>query len=255
MHRLKGGWLSLALVAALAGCGSDGSGPTALASSGDAAQASVAGAPVDGDPDLTLIADLPTPSSGAGAVEDVVINGDILEVDVFGVEKLNRTVQVDTAGRITLALIGDVQATGKTVQALQREIAARYGKTYLNSPSVILQLKDSPARRVILDGQWARAGVYPVNNRSTLLEAIAQGGGLNEIGDPTKVFVYRAVDNKRYVANYNVTDIRNGRRKDPRIYGGDTIVAFSSGTRVAWGNLKDVMGVGRTVVSGSVPIK
>ncbi len=245
----------LALGLLLAGCGSDGSGPTAIAGATDVREAGVAGVPVDGDPDLTLVAELPVPASSGGGIEDVVIKGDILQVEIFGVDKLNRTVQVDTSGRITLALIGDVQAAGKSVRALQKEISDRYGKSYLNSPSVILELKDSPARRVVMDGQWARPGAIPVSNRSTLQEVIAQASGLTEIGDPTKVFVFRTVDAKRYVANYNVTDIRNGKRPDPRIYGGDTVVSFSSSTRVAWGNLKDILGFGRSVAPVSPVIR
>jgi polysaccharide export outer membrane protein len=244
-----------ALIVALGGCGSDGSGPTAVVSASGATQANQFGVPTEGDPDLTLVADLPAPVSSLGGVEDVIIRGDILQIEVFGVEKLNRTPQVDAAGRITLPLIGQVSAAGKSVLALQREVTALYEKSYLHSPNIILQVKDSPARSVVLDGQIARSGVYPVTLRTTLLESIAQAGGLSDVGDPSKVFVFRTVDGKRYVANYNIVDIRNGKRLNPRVYGGDTIAVFSSGGRVAWQNLKDVLGVGGRFVTGGVAIK
>ena len=57
------------------------------------------------------------------------------------------------------------------------------------------------------------------------------------------MFVYRDINGQKLVANYNVTEIRQGRRQDPRIYGGDVIVVFQSKSKIAMRNLKEALGV------------
>jgi len=134
-------------------------------------------------------------------------------------------------------------------------VAARYGRDFLQAPNIVIQVKESAARRIVMDGQLSRSGVYPVGVGSTLIESIAQAGGFNEIGDPTKVFIYRTVDGRRYVAKYDVTEIRDGKRSDPRVFGGDKVVVFSSNVQVGWRNVKDALGVARNVTTGGIPIK
>lgn len=215
-------------------------------------QASGLTPPPGGDAELQVVADLPTPVSSRGGTEDLIIAGDVIQMEIFGVEKLNRTVQVNTNGAVTLPLIGRVQAAGKTVPAFEAELASLYGRSYLQNPSVTIQIKESAVRRVIVDGEVLRSGVFPVNSRSTLVEALAQAGGFSQVADPTKVYVFRTVDNVRMVANFNVSDIRGGRRSNPAIYGGDVIVVFSSDARVAWQNLKEALGVARSVTGAAL---
>ena len=72
---------------------------------------------------------------------------------------------------------------------------------------------------------------------------MAQAGGLNTIADPTKIYVYRDYKDEKLVANYNVKDIRSGRKPDPAIYGGDVVVVFSSSSKVAMQNLSQILGL------------
>ena len=205
-----------------------------------------------GAQDLKLVAELPPPKASRGGNEDVLLSGDVLQMDVFGMDKLGRTVTIDSAGRIQLPLIGSVVAAGKPLAALEREVTSRYARDYLQSPSVGLQLKESNVRRVVVDGDVQRPGAYPVSSRSTLSEALAQAGGFKDIADPKKVFVYRMLDGTKLVANYDTAAIRAGKRSDPRVYSGDVVYVFSSSARVAWQNVKDVLGVGRLFTPGSV---
>lgn len=200
-------------------------------------------APGAGDETLRVVAELPAPIAVMDGVAQPVAVSDMLEVTVFQVPDLSRTVQVDDAGNISLPLIGAVKAAGKSVQALQRDIEAAYGRNYLQSPSVSVLVKESAARRVTVDGEVRRAGVFPLPTSSSLLDAIALAGGLSQIADPSKVYVFREVGNTKYVANYNVGDIRRGARANPSVHGGDVVVVFASQSRVALQNLKEVLGV------------
>lgn len=239
------GTIALALIGlvgplALGGCTGEGALPDA--------SATVTSSSGGGDADLIVVSELPVPRASSSDQNGLVMVGDVIEVNVYGMDKLSRTVQVDSAGNVSLPLINAVHAANLSLPALERSIAAAYGR-YLQSPSVTLALKDSPARRVTVDGQVGKPGNYPVNDRSTLSEAIADAGGVNNIGDQSKIFVYRMIDGKRYVANYNLASIRANTLAAPRIYGRDTVIVFSSSARVAWQNLKDALGVAGTSLS------
>jgi len=96
---------------------------------------------------------------------------------------------------------------------------------------------------VTVDGEVARAGLYPVTANTSLLDAIALAGGLRDIADQRKVYVFREVGGRKLVANYSIEDVRSGRLANPRIYGGDVVMVFTNENRVALNNLKEALGL------------
>jgi len=224
--------------AAIVGCSSTG-GPAGPDST-DAMQLASTGSSEGG---LRVVRDLPSPGNASGSSDQPLSPGDVLEVDVFQVDNLDRTVQIDSSGRISLPLVGSVTAGGVTLRNLEQEVERAYGAEYLQSPDVTIFVKESAGQRVTVDGEVMKAGIYPVTGDASLLDAVALAGGFQEIADPTKVFVYRDMNGQKLVANYNVTEIRQGRRQDPRIYGGDVIVVFQSKSKIAMRNLKEALGV------------
>nr|WP_306267827.1 polysaccharide biosynthesis/export family protein [Pararhizobium sp. IMCC3301] len=168
---------------------------------------------------------------------------DLLEVDVFEVDELDREVRIDPNGRISLSLIGSVQASKKTISQLETDIERAYGEKYLQNPEVSVFVKESAGQRVTVDGAIQKPGIYPVSSTSSLLQVVAQAGGFKEIADTTKLYVFRDFDGEKLVANYNVKEIRNGKKADPRIFGGDVIVSFSSGSKIAMRGLREALGL------------
>lgn len=193
--------------------------------------------------DLQVVDELPAPLNSDGGRLQFIAQNDILEVDVFGVDELDRTVEVDSTGQISLPLVGQVIAAGKTQRQLEAELRTLYGSRYLESPQISINVKESAGQRVTVEGEVVKAGIYPISSRATLLRSIAQAQGFSKIANPSKVYVFRKRGAQNYVANYDVDAIRGGRRSDPRIYGGDTIVVFSSSGKVAMENLKSVLGI------------
>ncbi|MBB4004836.1 polysaccharide biosynthesis/export family protein [Aurantimonas endophytica] len=189
------------------------------------------------------MANLPAPVDTRDGADQLISANDVLEVDVFQVDDLDRVVQVDASGQITVPLVGTVTAAGKSVRALEAELERSYGATYLQSPDITVFVKESAGQKVTVDGEVARAGLLPVTAGSTLQQVIAQAGGFRPVADATKVFLFRDYGSERLVMNVNVSDIRAGRASDPRVFGGDTIVVFSSASKVALQNLKEAMGV------------
>ncbi|ESW77275.1 hypothetical protein X772_31460 [Mesorhizobium sp. LSJC280B00] len=230
---------SLAMSACTSTSSTASSSPTAV----DALQLTSSSAPLSGGGALRVVKDLPAPQNTQNGSEQPLSPNDVLDVNVFQVDNLNRTVQVDSGGQISLPLIGTITAAGKTVRQLEQEIETAYGAKYLQSPDVTVFVKESIGQRITVDGEVNKAGIYPVASNSSLIDAIALAGGFNTVGDAKKVYVYRNIGPNTLVANYNVEEIRAGKSRNPRIYGGDKVVVFASKSKIAMNNLKDALGV------------
>ncbi|MER2536740.1 MAG: polysaccharide biosynthesis/export family protein [Rhizobiaceae bacterium] len=229
---------ALALSACSSTSGSSGSAVDALQLSSTGASG--------GDSSLKVVPVLPAPRGGSDGNEQPLSAGDILELDFFQVDNLDRTVQIDANGRVSLALIGTVQAAGKSVRQFEQEIESAYGAKYLQNPDVTVFIKESAGQRVTVDGEVNKAGIIPVSSTTTLLDIVAQAGGFRPVADESKVYVYRDIDRQKLVANYDVKAIRQGKKPNPRIYGGDVVVVFPSSSKVAFQNLKEALGVANT---------
>jgi polysaccharide export outer membrane protein len=163
---------------------------------------------------------------------------DLLEVSVFQVPELSRTVRVNTRGALTLPLIGEIQAGGLTGQQLETLIANKLQEKYLQDPQVSVFIKEFISQRVTVSGEVVKAGVFPVSGRTTLMQAIAMAGGLAKFGDENDIKVFRDKrDGSREVLDYDLETIRKGEMEDPVVHTSDLIVVGKSSGRAA---LKDV---------------
>jgi len=165
---------------------------------------------------------------------------DTLEISVFGVDQLTRTMQVDAAGQIDFPLIGMVSAVAKTPRELGQDIALRLDERYLQAPQVSVFVKASVTQRFTVEGSVDAPGVYELPGRMTLLQAIATAKGLDDVANPRHVVVFRTVKGERKAGLANLVAIRSGRAADPQIYAGDVIVVGNSRGK-SW--LRNVIGV------------
>lgn len=197
-----------------------------------------------GTGDLTMVAALAEPNQQSGGSNDVKISqNDLLKVDVFQVDDLDRTVRVDSAGMISLPLVGQVRAAGSTGPELERVLEKKFGAKYLQSPEITVFVEESYGQRVTMDGEFNKPGIYPISSNTTLLQAVAQAGGLTRLADEGKIYVYRQQGGGQQVANYSIAEIRNGNKTDPQLRGGDVVVSFTSGTKIAMDNLRQALGL------------
>lgn len=174
-------------------------------------------------------------TTAAVSVGDIRIGAmDLVQVEVFDVDSLNGTYQVDLSGRMKLPLVGEVDAIGRTPSELSYELEQLYGQQYLQDPSVNVSIVESVGRRITLDGAVNRPGLYPITGSISLLQAVALGGGPSTNADPSKVVVFRQVDGERHAAAFNLNAIRNGDGEDPEIFGNDIIVVDGSDINAAY---------------------
>jgi polysaccharide export outer membrane protein len=164
---------------------------------------------------------------------------DVLDVVVFQVEDLSRTVRVDGDGTILLPLIGEVPAGGRTTKELSDDLAIELGRKYMNDPHVTVTVKESASQRVTVDGAVIQPGIYPISGETTLLQAVALARGPGALADLRQVAIFRTSGTQRTAAVFDLTAIREGRAADPRILANDIVIVETSGGRKLLRNLRD----------------
>lgn len=187
---------------------------------------------------VTMAQDLPAPdstsSSGAyqGATDYRVGPQDLLSISVFGVQDLTKDVRVNSNGQISLPLIGGVMAGGRTIPELESELATKYAAGYLQKPQVSVFVKEFTSQRVTLEGAVTKPGIYPITGKTSLLQAIALGGGVDDkSADLGGIVLMRQINGKRMAAAYDLRQVRKGNVEDPLIYGDDIIVVEQSASK------------------------
>lgn len=164
---------------------------------------------------------------------------DKLDVNVFQVPDLTRTVEVDAAGQIILPLIGPVTAAGKTVPQLQLDVTAALQAKYLQSPQVTIYVSEYASQKVTVTGAVTAPGVYALQGRTTLVQAVAMAKGADRVGNEKRVIIFRTINNQRMAALYDLEAIRAGTLDDPEVFARDVIVIEKSGVKSV---LRDVSG-------------
>jgi polysaccharide export outer membrane protein len=156
------------------------------------------------------------PKSEAGASVDSnsykIGPADILNIHVWNEEKFSGPVTVHQDGRITLPLVGDVDAGGMTPIEVQDTVSKALTK-YVVKPLVTVTVQDVQSKKYYLDGEVNHPGEYPLGIPTTILEAISRAGGLQEFANAKRIYVLRG--DKRLPFNYK--DVLHGKHMEQNI--------------------------------------
>jgi len=121
------------------------------------------------------------PSSGAIADPNYILGSeDVIEIEVFDVPELKKTVRVAADGQIAVPLIDRVQAAGLTAEQLRQELAEKWGENYLQDPQVTVFVKEFKAKPVSVIGAVEKPGLYPLTGQRTLIEMLSMAGGFGK---------------------------------------------------------------------------
>jgi polysaccharide export outer membrane protein len=167
---------------------------------------------------------------------------DLLRIEVFQVEEFSTQERVNGAGMITMPEIGEVQVGGLTPKEAEERIAARLRESVLQDPQVSIFVLEYASQRVTVTGHVKQPGIFPLTAETTLMQAIALAGGLDEVGKKEEVIVFR----KQQGGNINayVVDlaaIERGQLTDPRIVADDRVVVPKSGMAVLGRSVNNVL--------------
>ena len=144
-----------------------------------------------GPPAAAPAAQSDTPAAGARPNATYVIgDDDVLSINVWKEPDLSHSVTVRTDGKISLPLIGELQAAGRTPSQLEQDITAAL-RTYISEPQVAVIVQQTNSLKFNILGQVTKPGSYPLTSGTTIVDAIATAGGFRDFAKKKSIYVLR----------------------------------------------------------------
>ncbi|MGH3631363.1 MAG: polysaccharide biosynthesis/export family protein [Sciscionella sp.] len=152
-------------------------------------------------------------------------SGDVLHISVWKDAEMDRTVTVRPDGMISYPLVNDIQATGLTPMQLQKKLAEELQK-YISNPVVSVVVKEVHSFQVSVLGNVTKPGRYQLQGEVTVLDVLAQAGGLNEFASQSGITVLRNENNtrERISFDYDLATSKRGGQKVLYVHPGDIIL-------------------------------
>lgn len=172
-------------------------------------------------PDAAKTSDTPTTPADIYIIQP----GDILTVDVWKEKDLQRDIMVQPDGGINFPLAGSIDAAGKNVAQLQKELATKLSK-YVPDPVVTLSVKQSLGNKIYIIGNVFKPGEYVAYRNMNIMQALSMAGGLTPYASENKVKVLRRVDGKSIAIPFKYSQVEKGEELEQNIIlqGGDVVI-------------------------------
>lgn len=155
---------------------------------------------------------------------------DVLDITVWRNADLSKQVLVRPDGRVSLPLIGDITAVGKTAEELAEVISAKL-KEFKENPQVSIVVKEVNSYAIYVLGEVAKPAKYPLKSKTTILQAITLAGGFLPAAARNKLVVFRFGENgekdEKIRASYDDIVLRDGAGQNITLKPGDTLVVPS----------------------------
>jgi polysaccharide export outer membrane protein len=147
-------------------------------------------------------------AAGVPLAPDYVIGpDDVLSILFWRDKDLSAPeVTVRPDGKVTLPLLNDVQAAGRTPEELGDAIRDAARK-FVEDPNPTVIVKEIKSRRVFITGRIEKPGPYPLNGKTTILQLIAMAGGLREFVDGKNISLMRSEKDRQSVFAFNYQDV------------------------------------------------
>jgi polysaccharide biosynthesis/export protein len=143
----------------------------------------------------------------------ILASGDVVKLTFSAAPELNQSQKVRADGKLSLPLVGEVDAAGKTVGQLQGELMELY-KPQLKTPEVTVSLEAS-LTTVVVSGEVHRPGKIAFERPTTVFQAIMEAGGPSEFGTLKRVRLIRTVNGVQKSQVMNVHDTLIGQGTKP----------------------------------------
>jgi len=170
--------------------------------------------------------EVPKAVAAVHADEYIIGSDDILAVNIWKEPELSRTVPVRPDGKITLPLIGEIQASGLTPKKLQDSLALGL-KAYVTNPEVTVIVQEVKSLKYNIVGEITRPGSYLLTEPTTVLSAIAVAGGLRDFAKGGHIYVLRASKEGAYLKlPFDYKQVIKGKKlsQNVELRAGDTVV-------------------------------
>lgn len=120
----------------------------------------------------------------------VIGDDDVLSINVWKEPEISKQIPVRSDGKISLPLVGEVQAAGRTPPQLEQEITTRL-KGYITDPQVTVIVEQMNSQKYNIFGQVGKPGSYPLIAGITIVDALANAGGLKDFAKKKSIYVLR----------------------------------------------------------------
>jgi polysaccharide export outer membrane protein len=146
---------------------------------------------------------------------------DILSIKVWREQDFTGLYTVRPDGKITVPLIGDVQASGLTPERLGDQLKQGLAN-YINSPDVSVSLQAVGSKKFYITGEVNRPGEYVLAVPTKVFDALSNSGGFRDFANKKKIIIIRGADRLKF----NYQDILKGKSLEQNIFleNGDTVV-------------------------------
>jgi len=163
----------------------------------------------------------------AAADESFVIGpGDVLAINVWKEPEISHAVPVRSDGKVTLPLVGELQASGQTPRQLQATLKDKL-QNFISDPDVTVIVQEVKSQRFNILGQVVKPGSYLLTNTTTVLDAIALAGGFRDFAKKKSIYVLRAKADGSQVKipfNYNAVIKGDSVSQNIRLEPRDTLI-------------------------------
>jgi polysaccharide export outer membrane protein len=148
--------------------------------------------------------------------KDFVIGAeDVLQIQIWGDPRLaNGTFRVRPDGKISVALLGEITASGKTPQQLGQEVSEKL-KTMdiLRENRVNVNVVEINSRKFLIQGEVNKPGSYPLIVPTKVLEALANAGGFRDFANQKNIIIQRGTERKKF----NYKEVIAGKKLEQNI--------------------------------------
>ncbi len=152
--------------------------------------------------------------------------GDVVKINVWKHDELSQQVTVRPDGALTMPLIGDVKAEGKTVEEIAADVGGRVHKYFQDQPPVTVQIAEVRSYKVYVVGEVQRGGEFTPNHQITALQGLALAGGFTRFANTDRIIIVRkdARGERRIPFDYSAVVEKGDLQQNLALQSGDTVI-------------------------------
>jgi polysaccharide export outer membrane protein len=159
-----------------------------------------------------------TPASAPVDVKSYMIGAeDVLKILVWNQAGMSGEFIVRPDGRISMPLIGDVQAADRTPEELAADVMDKLkdGKILLD-PNVSVQIAAVHSKKFYIEGEVNRPGAFDLVVPTTIMQGLVNAGGFRDFANQKKIVILREGGKK--VLYFNYKDVSRGKHVEQNIW-------------------------------------
>lgn len=155
----------------------------------------------------------------------VVQPGDILDISVWKEKDLQKELMVRPDGGINFPLAGEISASGKTLEQLQKELVSKLAR-YVPDPVVTVAVKESRGNKIYVVGKVNHAGEFPSNRTIDVMQALSMAGGPTPYASVNNIKILRRENGVLKAIPFKYSRVEKGEDLEQNItlQGGDVVV-------------------------------